>query len=138
MKIKLFFFATLFALVTFTSCDKNEKDIGFTLGQNFDLAFDQTAISSDGTVEVHFKSVESDSRCPSDVICIWEGEATIALTVTIGNTAADITLSTHPDFGPVDTIDQHIFTLVNLAPYPISSQEYNDNDYTAELLVEKL
>ena len=138
MKINLFLFATLIAFLTFTSCDKDEKSFGFIFGQNFELAFDQSAISTDGTVEVHFKSVESDSRCPSDVICIWAGEASIALTISMGNTDVDVTLSTHPDFGPVDTVDQYIFTLVNLAPYPISSQQYNDEDYSAELLVEKL
>lgn len=138
MKIKSFLFLALFALLGLTSCDKKEKDIGFDFGQNFDLAFDETAISTDGTVEIRFKAVESDSRCPSDVVCVWEGEATIALTVTIASTTADITLSTHPDFGQVDTLDQHVFTLVNLAPYPVSTQGYDEDDYTAELRVEKL
>ncbi|MCI0707590.1 MAG: hypothetical protein L0Y80_08925 [Ignavibacteriae bacterium] len=32
---------------------------------------------------LEFSSVEQDSRCPDDVVCVWQGEAEIMLTLLI-------------------------------------------------------
>lgn len=139
MKSKFLVLATAFFIFTVFGCDKKATDLGFEVGQSFDLAFDQTGISSNGQIEVHFKNVASDSRCPADVQCIWEGEATIDLAVKVNSVMEEISLSTHPDFGQRDTVSQFIFTLLDLQPYPCChQQETDEEDYIVELLIEAL
>jgi hypothetical protein len=51
-----------------------------TLGAPLQLAPGQTAVLSDG-LEVQFAGIAADSRCPSDVTCVWAGEVVARLAV---------------------------------------------------------
>ena len=53
------------------------------LGQPFDLRAGQSAVVPGG-LKVTFDRVVSDSRCPIDAICVWAGEAVIALKLSRG------------------------------------------------------
>ncbi|MDP2718114.1 MAG: hypothetical protein Q8P02_05195 [Candidatus Micrarchaeota archaeon] len=86
-------------------------------GQTVTLAAGQTARFSDGA-ELWFTDV-SDSRCPSDVVCVWagivsvkavvrQGAATAAFTPTAGRNATNVTLNTQ----------SYAVQLKNVAPYP--------------------
>lgn len=140
MKIKALLFFLMVSLFALSSCDKkSQSDIGFEIGQSFNLAHDQTAFSSDGQIEVHFTKVQSDSRCPSDVDCFWEGESTVVLDVKVNSLSEQIKLSTHVDFGKRDTVSQLVFTLLDVLPYPCcADQEIDEDDYVVELIVEEL
>src|SRR5215510_7023643 len=49
------------------------------LGQPFDVGAGKTA-SVDGTgLRITFEAVTADSRCPSTAICVWQGDAAVAL-----------------------------------------------------------
>lgn len=139
MKIKLFFLLTAFAGFTLMSCDKDLTEVGFEIGQSFELAHNQTANASDGQITVHFTNVASDSRCPADAVCVWEGESSIELSVKVNTVEEQITLSTHVDFGKRDTVSQFVFTLLDVQPYPCChAQQIDQEDYVIELLVEAL
>jgi hypothetical protein len=45
----------------------------------FELKVGQSAVIESEDIEVSFERVVQDSRCPSDVTCIWEGQATIGV-----------------------------------------------------------
>jgi hypothetical protein len=49
------------------------------LNQETELAPGQSVQS--GALRVTFKSVGDDSRCPADVVCVWEGDAEVKLEV---------------------------------------------------------
>ena len=51
--------------------------------QPFDLRAGQSAVVPGG-LKVTFDRVVSDSRCPIDAICVWAGEAVIALKLSRG------------------------------------------------------
>ena len=51
------------------------------LGEPFDLGAAQMAVVGDTGLTVTFDRVAADSRCPVDVQCIWEGDATVVLGV---------------------------------------------------------
>ena len=53
------------------------------LDQPFDLRAGQSAVVPGG-LKVTFDRVVSDSRCPIDAICVWAGEAVIALKLSRG------------------------------------------------------
>ena len=46
----------------------------------FQLRQNQTA-SEPNNIDVKFLNVTDDSRCPSDVTCIWQGKSTIIVNV---------------------------------------------------------
>ena len=79
----------------------------------------------DGQI-VRFDHITEDSRCPADVDCVWEGRATISLSLIAGDTMNGVQLSI-PGFVGVDSEPQaqqsavangYTFTLLQLDPYP--------------------
>jgi hypothetical protein len=58
------------------------------LNMDFDVAIGGMARLQDSQLLVRFDTVTEDSRCPEDVECVWEGNATARVTVdSAGKTA---------------------------------------------------
>ena len=53
----------------------------------FELRVGDAALTTDD-LRMRFDAVRSDSRCPSDALCVWAGEAVIALTLSRAGEAA--------------------------------------------------
>jgi len=79
----------------------------------------------DGLV-VRFDHITEDSRCPADVDCVWEGRATISLSLIAGDTVDGVQLSI-PGFVDADSepqplqsavVNGYTFTILQLDPYP--------------------
>lgn len=91
-----------------------------------------TAMEDD--LQIRIKEIY-DSRCPIGVVCFWAGEAQVNFEVT-GKTKFDLTLILHRQ--PVDTVDQYIFRLVDVLPYPVYQKEVPDSEKTVILEVKRL
>ncbi|QLY29644.1 hypothetical protein [Nocardia huaxiensis] len=86
------------------------------LGTPFTLSPGATAHLDDERLTVLFNEVSSDSRCPVDVDCVWEGNAIIVLTVVAAGVQAEHQLATaYPELA-ADTAGGYRLTLVNLSP----------------------
>jgi len=90
----------------------------------------------DGT-RITFEAVESDSRCPTDVVCVWQGDAVARFVVE--QTAAPssgITLQLHTSLDPKSGTG-HGFRveLLTLQPYPRASSPTKADDYVASIKV---
>jgi hypothetical protein len=88
-------------------------------------------------VTVTLRAVEGDSRCPMNAVCIWEGDAAVALRFEpSGGRAVDVTLHTSAKGGVVSaTVGGVEFRLVGLTPYPVDpGAQPAAADYTAILL----
>ena len=55
---------------------------------DFDVAIGGMARMQDSPVLVRFDTVTEDSRCPTDVECVWEGNATARVTIDSAGTTA--------------------------------------------------
>ena len=89
--------------------------------------------SIDG-VTLRFEGVLGDSRCPADALCVLGGDAIVKVRVSSGSGApVDFELHTG-DMKPVTHGDLTI-ELVQLAPYPFSSQPIDPKDYRVTLKV---
>ncbi len=106
-------------------------DVEADLGQEFSLAIGQKAIITGEDLEIRFEEVSEDSRCPRDVVCVWEGRVACVLEITRGGVPEEITL-TQPGLTDQPAREYHqgyIFTF-NVEPYPeeaekpIKSSEY--------------
>lgn len=87
-----------------------------------------------GELRLTFQKVASDSRCPIDVVCVWAGDAEIALEIQQGTQAAVAAL--HTTLEPKKTVwNGYTISLVSVAPARRASEDIDPADYVANLLV---
>ncbi|NCB09501.1 MAG: hypothetical protein EOM73_15235 [Bacteroidia bacterium] len=77
----------------------------------------------------------NDSRCPSDVICIWQGEAVVKIAVETP-LSGSLELSTFNNL--TDTIGPYSFELIDVAPYPISTKTIRLEEYKVTLKISEI
>jgi hypothetical protein len=108
--------------------------VAISLDQPFTLEVGETATLGDD-FSVRFVSVDGDSRCPTDVQCVWEGDAEIALEVATSNAGgAPLALHTNPGFTTQATYLSYAISLGALEPYPRTNPK-TDTPYMATLVV---
>lgn len=109
----------------------------------FELAFSKCAAGeiSGNELSLCYTSTESDSRCPVNVVCVWEGTAICNFSfIKNGNThlLKLATLAVHN--APKDTIVAGFkIEFLNLSPYPgTTNGEIKDKERKAELKITKM
>lgn len=115
-----------------------QGNVSAELDKPFELKFSQEAIIDSENISIRFINFIQDSRCPSDVVCIWEGQATIRVSVEVdGTDAGQYMLTIGADPSPSAAFGQYSVTLLGLEPYPVSTVETDRSDYVATLVVSK-
>ena len=105
----------------------------------FQLGPNQTA-SEPNNIDVKFLNVTDDSRCPSDVTCIWQGKSTITVNVVkdgknVGNFS--LTSGLGDKNATVQIFDGYFLQLTKIEPYPKSGTKILLSDYVATLELSK-
>lgn len=88
-------------------------------------------------LRIRFDSVSSESRCPSDVVCVQAGSATVQLTIAqlSGVMSAQLlSLTTIAGQDTATSYGQHI-RLLSVAPVPVSTARTPQSAYRIELKV---
>lgn len=92
-------------------------------------------------VKLSFDAVVSDSRCPANAMCIWQGAATATFSFTKNNDAHRFNLSTitmKPNYTKDTVIAGYKIEFVNLLPYPGTvADPIPDSQRKAELKITK-
>jgi len=132
----------LFLVLSLSNCSKDNElkgDSSFNLNDTFELAIDKSAINNDNQLTISIDSVLSDSRCPSDVVCVWEGNAEVRFLFNNDGEKMKFILNSHGgDNYPSDTIiSGYYIKLVELHPYPVSTSKISNSEYVADLLIKK-
>ena len=68
-----------------------------------------------------FDAVVSDSRCPANAVCIWQGAATASFSFTKNGKTHRFNLSTinmQPNYTKDTVIAEYKIEFINLLPYP--------------------
>lgn len=117
--------------------DNNYPEI--KLEEQFNLKCGQTITINTVNIKVKFLEVTEDSRCPSDVVCVWAGQVSALLNVNnngndIGN--VKLTLGQNKD-DAVKDIGGYYLKLIDVKPYPISTQKIEKSDYIVTLMISK-
>jgi len=101
------------------------------LDETFEVKVGQSA-TVNGDFTLTFMSVPSDSRCPKNVVCVWEGNGAVVLKFSDG---VD-TLNTVSK--PSQIIrDGYTIKLIALTPYPEYPQVIPKDAYIVKLVVAK-
>jgi hypothetical protein len=91
-----------------------------------------------GGKTIRFKEVLVDSRCPSNVTCVWAGEAKILIEIfENGNLVGEEIISTRSQNFSLAKFFQGDFSLnaIALSPYPKTSRKIKASDYQLEFKV---
>ncbi|HKP68028.1 MAG TPA: hypothetical protein VJV05_02015 [Pyrinomonadaceae bacterium] len=86
---------------------------------------------------VRFVELVEDSRCPTDVNCVWAGNAKVKIRVSKNGRSHDMTLDTNGQTQAA-TAEGYTIKLVELTPSPKSNIRINRNGYVATLELTKL
>jgi hypothetical protein len=109
-----------------------EPDVQVSLDMPFELAVGQVAGVDD--IKIEFWNVTEDSRCPTDVQCVWEGRVKIELRLSESDKTETVQLSpvSGEDTAEYDRLQIH---LLEVNPAPVSTDELEISDYRIQLVV---
>ena len=129
------------------SCSEAPTDLSNQhTDQPFLLRLGETVNIKPYNLQLCFDSVLTDSRCPTGVVCFWEGEAKIQLWLTDrGSQKIFTNLTIRGYVGINDSLRHHYvdtlgyrITLMQLDPYPHYPIPNDYTKYRATLLVKSL
>jgi hypothetical protein len=141
-QMKTFLIILLIATITLgNSCSKSAAK---RLKQgSIELVLNESAEGNiDGDkVKLSFDALVSDSRCPANAMCIWQGTAVGKFSFTKNNQASSFELSTlnmPPTYYKDTVVMGYKIEFINLLPYPgtVTSPAPNDQ-IKAELKITK-
>ena len=106
------------------------------LGEEFELAVQQTAQITTENISVTFQKVLEDSRCPIDVTCIWAGLAEVSLRVAVSGNERELSLSTSPPDNSA-VFENYTFWLIRVRPVPRANHSIDSSSYFVTVMVDK-
>lgn len=105
------------------------------VGEKFDISFGRTVQIEELTLI--FSNVTEDSRCPSDVQCVWAGRVVVEFTVKIGNAGGTIKMTPNPRYPQKTGFGGYRIVLFEVYPYPSVETPIQIGEYTVTVAVEK-
>ena len=118
-----------------SSCKTKSTSAAAALPSEVVLAPGQEAAIEGTQIRLRFVRVLSDSRCPTDVVCIQAGQAVVLVEV-LENATVAARLELRDTGGDADRYSDLSITLVDLTPRPISTRPIDPATYRATLRVE--
>ena len=103
---------------------ESQMSLNLNESRTFEVNFDKTIQYYD--LKIKFSDIE-DSRCPSDVTCVWEGQAKVSLQILQDSDEIKITFVTGEK--TTEILNQYKINLIDVLPYPTSTVENLENDY---------
>jgi hypothetical protein len=132
-------FALLIGIAALTLSSVSANQNPTRVGEEFSVKVGQQAKLDGADLALKFVGVTQDSRCPSNVNCVWAGNAEVSLEVVHGKCTSLLTLNTHTKSPASDEekVGGFRIKLVKLAPYPHTERKISPSDYIATFLVSK-
>jgi len=127
-------FVLIISLVLFFGCNEVIIPASFVLNEEEIFKVNNEYISIDSSLTVEIVNIQ-DSRCPSDVVCVWQGEALVEIEVKEIQTFSTV-LSTYDN--QIDTLGNYSIELVDIKPYPVSDKAIKTKDYDLTLKIKPI
>jgi hypothetical protein len=117
-------------ILSYNTCQKEFVPFNETIELNYKV----TKTFDDSNLKICFDSV-ADSRCPTDVVCVWAGNAAVSFIFTDANKETRFVLNTYQGFRTDTLISGYRIKLVDVNPLPRLNPPNNPEDYKAEVLI---
>ena len=126
------------ALAAWMAVPSCRKPYTAAIGQPFPLHVGQAARLAKSDLDLYFRRVASDSRCPTGVQCIQAGEAVVTLEGRILKGPAE-TFDVHlaPGSDGERLFDGYRIRLVRLDPHPVAGATPDTTVYLGTFVVEQ-
>lgn len=137
-KRSLYFLALLCVILAASSCSRLD-DVQGLLNEELCLSIGQHASVTEEDLAVTFKEVTEDSRCPSDVTCVWAGRVSCLVELTHAGSSHRMTL-TEPGLTSEYTREEYeeYELAFHVTPYPEAGKKIADDTYRLHLIISKL
>lgn len=134
----------LVSALALTGCEVSRTaaadPVEYDLEQTFSLSGGHEAVIRGEQLRLRFTDVLEDSRCPSRVLCVWTGQARIAVLVEqAGREPSTAEFNTNPGLNAQSAqAGSYTIALTALDPYPQTPEQSIDlADYRATLSVRR-
>ncbi len=131
-------------LITLARCGQsgatNEgrlESIQLALPDTLDLAYQDTLFFSESPGWLTFDALVHDSRCPTGVACIWEGNAEVTFALSQDGRQHAFALNTHPTYTTDTTLADLSIALLDLMPYPHADSTYRAEQFSVRIFVDR-
>ncbi|HKU50026.1 MAG TPA: hypothetical protein VJP79_08755 [Nitrososphaera sp.] len=117
-----------------------------SVGVPFTLVPGESVIIAGSGITAKLLNITEDSRCPSDVTCIWAGQVSVLVSLSQNSTSLGnftLTLGGVGGGNNSSAAAQHsvagdyVIKLTEVQPYPISTQKIEPSDYVATLVLSR-
>lgn len=130
----VFRIAPLVFLLSACAAQRTPRAAAVAIGDQITLRAGESVTVQPRNVVLQFAEVLSDSRCPVEVTCVWEGDAEVSVrAVASDGTSADLRLHTRGGT-PDPSFKGLTLHLVGLSPQPKEGKAPRQGDY--ELTIE--
>ena len=136
MKLRL---AVVAAVLSVAACSASQTTVTEPVVYSLAEAADSVQIRVGATISVEgtlisFAALVSDSRCPMDAICVWQGDAAVQISAQKG---ADTQLmQLHTTLEPrSSTAHGYSIGLLSVSPYPSASAPSRPDSYSVWLRI---
>jgi len=137
--LKILNLPIILLLLLFSGCSFPENEITADKGEEFELAIGQTASISGEGIKIKFVEVLTDSRCPANAICIWQGEVTCLVEITVGETIFQKVLLQSGQSAGYSMSDFRDYQLAfRIEPYPLDEKPIDSSEYRLNLVIDKI
>jgi hypothetical protein len=137
-KRSLHFLVFLCFVSAASSCSALD-DVQVRLNEGFSLSIGQRASVTGEDLAVSFEEVTEDSRCPSDVTCVWAGRVSCVVELTHAGSSDRVTL-TEPGLTSEYTREEYeeYEVAFHVTPYPEAGKKIANDAYRLHLIISKL
>ena len=134
MKLVLITLLLSTILLANTACSSDT----ISIGQEFSLQIGESKNIKGEELQLRFLEVTEDSRCPTGVVCVWEGRVSCLLEITYGKSIQRIVL-TEPGATnwPSETSFGEYKISYHIEPYPQAETEIAADEYRLVLRIIK-
>jgi len=136
MRMKFLIITIILSTISFViaACSSN----AVSLGQEFSLRIGESANIRGEELQVRFLEVTEDSRCPTGVVCIWEGRVSGLVEITYQESLHRVEL-TEPGLTswPPEYPFKEYMIAYHVEPYPQAGAEITAEDYRLFLRISK-
>ncbi len=127
--------ASLFLTVCGSAGRRIDSPASPSVGAEFALTAGQRVTLGGGDLSLRFSRVSEDSRCPTGVTCVWEGDAVVEVQASRAGATSTFDLHTSGRFSREATAGAYRIVLVRLDPVPAEGTPLRPSDYTGTFRV---
>jgi hypothetical protein len=131
---------SLIAILFASSCSDNANTT-YEFGTEITIQFGETISVGDNGLQFKLNSI-NEARCPSDVVCVWQGVADVTFNQIQMEAAEEFSLNImglcEEDCGENKDVGLYNIELIELNPYPTDANPVTEEDYSAVITVTEI